>query len=127
VSGIKYLLDTNAVIGLLNDAPVAKSLRATIDLQPTSTAVSQITKIELLGYADITAAEESTLQLFLSKITVFPIDAAIEARTIALRKSKKIKLPDAIVAATAAVKGLQLVTFDKALLKTAEAETRAST
>ena len=127
MSGIKYLLDTNAVIGLLNDAPVAKSLRATIDLQPTSTAVSQITKIELLGYADITAAEESTLQLFLSKITVFPIDAAIEARTIALRKSKKIKLPDAIVAATAAVKGLQLVTFDKALLKTAEAETRAST
>lgn len=119
MSGTKYLLDTNAVIGLLNGAPVANKLRTTIDLQPENTAVSQITKMELLGFADITVTEENAIQLFLSKITVFPIDAAIEVRTIELRKTRKIKLPDAIVAATAIVNGLQLVTFDKALMATA--------
>jgi predicted nucleic acid-binding protein len=69
MSGIKYLLDTNTVIGLLNDAPVANELRTTTDLRPENTAVSQITRIELLGFADITELEETTIQLFLSKIT----------------------------------------------------------
>jgi predicted nucleic acid-binding protein len=115
VSGIKYLLDTNTVIGLLNNAPIAKDLVSRVDLQPANTAVSQITKIELLGYQGITPDEEKAIQAFLNAITVFGIDSAIEAKTIELRKSRKVKLPDALVAATALANDLQLLTLDKAL------------
>ena len=115
MSGIKYLLDTNTVIGMLNSNPAATGLKKKIKLKPEHTAISQITKIELLGYAGITVAEETTIKLFLSKITVISIDTEIEAQTIAIRKTRKVKLPDAVIAATAIVKGLQLLTFDKTL------------
>ncbi len=115
MSGIKYLLDTNAVIGLLNNSPTVKDLLSSVDLQPENTVVSQITKLELLGYQGITLDEEKAIQAFLSVVTVLGIDSAIEAKTIELRKSHKIKLPDALVAATALANDLQLLTLDKAL------------
>jgi predicted nucleic acid-binding protein len=125
VSGIKYLLDTNTVIGLLSNAPIAKDLVKRVDLQPANTAVSQITKIELLGYQGITSHEEKAIQAFLSAVTVLGIDTAIETKTIELRKFRKVKLPDALVAATALAHSLQLLTFDKALIKAFEADSKA--
>lgn len=46
------------------------------------------------------------------------LDAAVESQTIALRRQRKIKLPDAIIAATAISRGLKLLTLDKTLLTT---------
>ena len=54
---------------------------------------------------------------FLEEVEVVFIDDAIVAKTIEYRKSLKIKVPDAIIAATARVKNLSLVTFDKPLIK----------
>jgi toxin FitB len=47
------------------------------------------------------------------------LDEAIESHTVALRRQHKIKLPDAIIAATAASRGLVLLSMDKALNKIA--------
>ncbi len=112
MSGIKYLLDTNVVIGLLNGSSASDDLRRLHDLRPDNSAVSQITKIELLGYPQLTISEEKTIQLFLNEIIVIGIDAATEATTIALRKIRKTKLPDALITATAAAKGLQLLSLE---------------
>jgi predicted nucleic acid-binding protein len=53
--------------------------------------------------------ESSFLRLF-DKLTILPLSEEIVNRTIQLRKQKKIKLGDAIIAATALVHNLQLVT-----------------
>lgn len=80
-------------------------------------AVSQITRLELLGFTGISAKEALTINGFLATIQVLPISAEVEERVIALRQSRKIKLPDAIVAATALVHGLELLTLDQSLMR----------
>lgn len=121
VSGIKFLIDTNVIIGLLKNTPAALKLVQDNNLRPRLAAVSQITKIELLGFHRITPEEEHEVLMFLKRVTVLPIDTSVEKQAIALRQLRKIKLPDAIVLASAIAKDLQIITMDKALLKAFEA------
>jgi predicted nucleic acid-binding protein len=81
--------------------------------------ISVITQIEVLGFPNITPEEEKQIVDFLSAITVVNIDNAIIAGAVAIRrnKDKKIKLPDAIVAATALALDATLITRDDDLLK----------
>jgi predicted nucleic acid-binding protein len=113
----RCLLDTNIVIGLLkgNDDCTALIQSANCDL--ADMAVSQITRMELLGFAGLSASDEQTVVQLLSCVQVVLLDEVIESRTIALRRQFKVKLPDAIIVATALVGGLPLLTLDQALLK----------
>ena len=45
----------------------------------------------------------------------FPLTSAIEDSAISLRRQRKVKLPDAIIAATASVHSLELISADKDL------------
>lgn len=47
--------------------------------------------------------DNALLQSVLSEITCLPLSEAVEQKTIALRKQHKIKLPDAVILATAHV------------------------
>ncbi len=115
----RFLLDTNVVIGLLNGDAVCTALMQSANCSLADIAVSQITRMELLGFAGLAAAEVQTLQNLLAAVRVILLDEAIELHTIALRRQHKIKLPDAIIAATAASRGLVLLSMDKALNKIA--------
>ena len=48
---------------------------------------------------------------------IFDVTASIAQRAAQLRSSSKIKLPDALIAATAIEEGLTLLTFDEKLAK----------
>jgi predicted nucleic acid-binding protein len=76
----------------------------------TEINLSVINKIELLGFSKV---EQSIID-FVEYATVFPIDDAIVAKTIEIRRTYKIKLPDALIAATAFVYNLTLVTRNSA-------------
>jgi predicted nucleic acid-binding protein len=118
VSGTNAIvLDSNAVIELLNDE--ANSLALEEQFPDAAVCISVITQIEVLGFPNITPGEEKQIVDFLSDITVVNIDNAIIAGAVAIRrnKNKKIKLPDAIVAATALALGATLITRDDDLLK----------
>ena len=67
--------------------------------------VSFITYIEFLGYKNITQETED----FMALANVLQINKEIIQSCINLRKSKVIKLPDAIIAATTIVHGLHLI------------------
>ena len=54
------------------------------------------------------------MEEFIALANVIEIDKAIIDTTIALRKSRRIKLPDAIIAATAIVYGRGLITRNTA-------------
>lgn len=112
---MRYLLDTNILIGILADN--ADIVAATIGrgIGPADCAFSAITRMELLGYPAISDAERADIEALLSQMTYLPLTRAIEDAVIALRRQRKIKLPDAMIAATAAVHGLELISADKDL------------
>ena len=113
----RYLLDTNVVIGLLNGNIECNSLIQSADCVLADLAVSQITRMELLGFAGLSISEEQTIRQFLSFVHVILLDESIESYVIYLRRQRKIKLPDAIIAATTLSRGLSLLTLDQALYK----------
>lgn len=116
MSGVKFLLDTNVVIGLLKNTPAASELLATNHCKPSACAVSQVTRIELFSYPNLSPTEDQTIRALLATVRVIFLDEEVEQATIAIRQKKKLKLPDAVVAATALAKNLKLLTFDKALM-----------
>lgn len=71
--------------------------------------------MELLSYHGLQDADRKTIELLLSRMQHLPITVAVEEATIAFRQKNKGKLPDAIIAATADVHRLELLTLDTAL------------
>ena len=116
MNGISFLLDTNMVIGLLKDTEAAINLAEKSQLDLEKTAVSQITRMELLGYPKLTAEDEQVIHAFLNECRVLLLDESIETEATRLRRSGAFKLPDAIVAATAITHKLHLLTLDKGMV-----------
>jgi len=71
--------------------------------------LSVINKIELLGFSKV----EQDLIDFVACSNIHPMDDAIVDKTIEVRSLYKIKLPDAVIAATALQNGLVLVSRNK--------------
>jgi hypothetical protein len=74
--------------------------------------ISVINKIELLGYPNLDKNEEGKFNLLINHSILHPIDNKIIEETISIRKGHKIKLPDAIIAATCLVNGLEILTLN---------------
>jgi len=73
-------------------------------------AISVITKIEALGYAFANIEEHNLLKAICSELEVVPLTDTISEETIKLRARYKVKLPDAIIYATALVRRVPLLT-----------------
>ena len=116
MSGGRWLLDTNVVIGLLKKQSAAVALVEAHQLELRETSVSQVTRMALLGFPGLTGDEEAEILKFLGFCRVLLLDEGIERRAIQLRRSSRCKLPDAIIAATALVHGLKLLTLDQQLM-----------
>lgn len=117
MSGIEFLLDTNMVIGLLKGHAAAIALAEQSGFALDKSAVSQITRMELLGYPQLTDEEDGTIRGFLANCQVRMLDEQVEAQAIQLRRNGTFKLPDAIVAATALTGSLRLLTLDQGMLR----------
>lgn len=101
---MKALFDTNILIDFLNGIEAARSEIALYH----DRAISVITWMEIQVGTQPT--EQAEVDLFLAGFTVLPIDAAVSKQAVVLRKSQSIKLPDAIIWATAQVHHRLLVT-----------------
>ena len=108
--GRSYLADSNVLIDFLMQRLPSESIELLIkSIETDRLAVSVISKIEVLGY-DGEEHALNQLRALLAQMTILPLDEAITDRTIAVRKSYKIKLPDAVIAATALQHDLELLT-----------------
>lgn len=116
MSGNKYLLDTNFILGMLKSDPIVLAQLSSRQLHVGECSYSAITRMELLGFHNITREEDSLIRLKLDRLTYLPLTSNIENVVIELRQSRKIKLPDAIIAATALCSDIELLTLDQHLL-----------
>lgn len=101
---VSALFDTNILIDYLNGIEQAKT---ELD-RYSDKAISLITWMEVMVGA--TPDTEGIMRAFLSGFANLPIDEPVAGVAVALSKKHKIKLPDAIVWATAEVHGRLLVT-----------------
>ncbi len=109
--GIKYLWDTNTVIYYLQQQfPTAAEKFIDDLLNEDLPTISVITEIELLCWKTATEKDLNVLNGFISNALVIELEQAIKLKTAEIRKVHRIKLPDAIIAATAMVYGLALLT-----------------
>jgi predicted nucleic acid-binding protein len=105
-----FILDTNIVINYLDASlPVSgmKMLDKIVDDEPI---ISVITKMETLGFKFKSISEENTMETFINASTILEVSNLVVNKTIVIRKNKKINLPDAIIAASAIVFDLTLIT-----------------
>ena len=111
MSGIKYVVDTNCFIYLLDENPI---LLPFID---STWAFSYITEIELLCKEKITTPEETLIRHMLSMCYKVEHSQQLTEFVIELKRQYNIKVPDAIIAATARMLNLPLLTADMAFTK----------
>ena len=107
---MNHVLDTNVVLYLLG-GELAKPL-------PTGRYLaSAITEIELLSYPSLTQSEESAIRDFLRDIQVIDMNSDVKDHAIRLRRNHGLKLPDAIIAATALSLDGVLLTNDQGMAR----------
>ena len=115
MSGVECLLDTNFILGMLKNSPEVSVILERESLKANQCAYSAVTRMELLGFPGITPSEDALIRSRLEHLTYLPIQLAVEDRAIQIRCSRRIKLPDALIAATALHHGLRLLTLDAGL------------
>jgi predicted nucleic acid-binding protein len=102
---MRTLFDTNILIDYLNGVPAAEIL---ID-KTRHRMVSVVTWMEVLAGAR-TAEEEDVIEMFLRDFKLIELSRPIARAAVAIRKSRRLRLPDAIVLATAQHESALLVT-----------------
>lgn len=109
---MKYLFDTNAVINYISDEGNFP------EIQNKEIAISFITEIELsVGYKS--QGEQQVGEYFIQQSLRMMINDHILQRVIEIRSQLSIKIPDAIILATAQIHKLILVTSDNQLIREA--------
>jgi predicted nucleic acid-binding protein len=115
MSGISVFADTNLIIYLLDGNEQVAQL-----LQDRTVCVSFVTELELLSKPDLSPLETTRIQTFLNSCVVLDFFPSLKESIIQLRKTYRLKLPDAIVAATALSVGLPLLSADKVFARIVE-------
>lgn len=111
MSGDRYLLDTNAVIQLFDgNCDIARILN-----RADFVAMSVISEFEYLSYDGLNEKDVLEYNAFRDTIQVFNVpsdDPTFTQLVVNARKDHGMKLPDAIIAATARANNLSVLTSD---------------
>jgi predicted nucleic acid-binding protein len=113
MSGNDILLDTNVLIYLSQGR---LDTRLLIE-ENKRYFVSLITAMELLSYRFDSEDEEALVRQILSLFEIIEVTLPLSSLVAQLRRTQPLKLPDAIIAATAHHHDLTLITNDQQLLK----------
>jgi len=109
---VKAVFDTNILVDYLNGVEAAKTELALHSVR----LVSVITFIEVMvGCKD--AEEQKTLRSFLATFEILDVSVQIAEEAVSLRRRLRLKIPDAIVYATARTQGCMLVSRNTKELK----------
>lgn len=108
MNGISVMIDTNIAIAILNGDEKLAELFAGKDVR-----ISFISELELLCKPDMKASEKKDIQSFIDDCTILEINSSIKEIAISIKQKNRIKLPDAIIAATSIFWNLPFFTRDE--------------
>ncbi|MFH5834388.1 type II toxin-antitoxin system VapC family toxin [Halalkalibaculum sp. DA3122] len=112
MSGNNLLLDTNIILYFLGGDETLIPL-----FEDHNLFISFITEIELLGYPSLENTELEQVKGFLKNCTVINMNEGIKNKAISIRRNSSIKLPDAIILASALNIEIPFITADKDFMK----------
>ena len=108
MNGISIVCDTNPLIYLLDgDRNLARFL------DNKHIYVSVITELELFGKQNLSDHDNEMIELLLNNCFLIDINQEIKHAYREIKRKYAIKLPDAVIAATALYLDLPLLTFDR--------------
>ena len=107
MNGNSLLIDTNIALYLLGgDSTLSEALDGKL------VYLSFISELELLSYPGLIEDNEEIINQFISDCIVIDINKEIKIKTIEIRRAYRLKLPDAIIAATASYLKQPIITAD---------------
>ena len=112
MNGNNIVVDTNVQIYLLEG-----KRNVEVYLKNNFIFISVITEIELLGWFNISDIDKKIIYSLLKSVTIVDVSQQIKEIAISLKQQHKIKLPDAIIAATAINLGFPIISFDRGMKK----------
>lgn len=101
---MRATFDTNILVDYLNGVAGAKAELARFDER----VISVVTWMEVMVGAE--PAEEAPIRAFLGGFEVAPIDRSVAEEAVKLCRERRLRLPDAVIWATARTRGALLVT-----------------
>lgn len=106
----RFVLDTNAVVALLNGN---RKLAARLETA-AYVGISVITYLEFLAFDGLTPDDRTTFRRFCDRVEVVPLahNDTLADHALELRVRHRLKLPDAIIGATAQCRKATIVTND---------------
>ena len=108
-----YLTDTNILIYYVNGEGSAVTRKRIEGIIHHSFIISVISQMEFLGFRGYSDADFKLAKNFIQNASVYNISPEIVEKTIEIRRKYSIKLPDAIIAATALCHDLVLITHNR--------------
>lgn len=105
-----YILDTNTLIYFMDGTLTPKGFELVLNaLQNEDCALSVISKIEVLGFPFPDVSQEEKASKFVNSLPIIQLTEDIVEKSIEVRKSHKTKIADAIIASTAILKDITLI------------------
>jgi predicted nucleic acid-binding protein len=108
----QYLIDNNVISNYFSGQLPPKGLVFISEVVDAIPNISVITEIGALSWVSEDKTKEQIIREFISEANTISLTQAIVDQCIKIRRSRKIRTPDAIIAATAIVNDLVLITRD---------------
>jgi predicted nucleic acid-binding protein len=105
----RYLIDSSAVIKYLNETLPIEAIRFMDELVEQECVISFVSEIELQVWQSPNPSDLAIYAAFVAGSTVLGISSPLISEAIQIRRIHHIKLPDALIAATAIMNGRTLV------------------
>ena len=108
----QYLIDNNVISNYFTESYPKETMSFISDVMDKIPNISVITEIEALSWIAPDKMYEMIIKEFIKDANILPLTKNVVAECVQIRRSRKIKTPDAIIAATAIVNDLILITND---------------
>jgi len=108
----QYLIDNNVIANYFSGIFSEKAMNFVAEIIDQIPNISVITEIEALSWRNKEKDKEFVIQSFVEDAIILPLSSDVVKQCVSIRRHKKIKTPDAIIAATAIVYDYILLTSD---------------
>ena len=102
------ILDSNIII--YSAKPEYLQLARYLQVSQSIVRVSLISTLEVLGFSRLSSKDKLTFEAYLGSVKILPLTETIIAEAIRLRQQRKRSLGDSIIAATALLYNLPVLT-----------------